>query len=60
MTVRGVAGDFVVKYKGGEGVTGTENGYFGVFIPDFDGERRPIYFVQNKTVNGFRRSLSSS
>ena len=28
MTVRGVAGDFVVKYKGDEGVTGTENGDF--------------------------------
>ena len=51
MRVRSVAGDFVVKYKGDEGVTGTENGDFGVFIPDFDGERR-------KTLNGFRRSLT--
>ena len=48
MTVRGVAGDFVVKYKGDEGVTGTENGDFGVFIPDFNGKRRPIYFVHKQ------------
>jgi len=48
MRVRSVAGDFVVKYKGDEGVTGTENGDFGVFIPDFDGERRPIYFVHKQ------------
>ena len=34
----------------GEGVTGTENGDFGVFIPDFDGERRPIYFVHKQNV----------
>ena len=50
MMVRGVAGDFVVKYKGDEGVTGTENGDFGVFIPDFDSERRPIYFVHKQNV----------
>ena len=48
MMVSGVAGDFVVKYKGDEGVTGTENGDFGVFIPDFDGKRRPIYFVHKQ------------
>ena len=48
MTVRGVAGDFVVKYKGDEGVTGTENGDLGEFIPDFDGERRPIYFMRKQ------------
>lgn len=48
MKVRGISGDFVVKYKGDEGVTGTENGDFGVFIPDFDGERRPIYFVHKQ------------
>ena len=48
MTVRGIAGDFVMKYKGDEGVTGTENGDFGVFIPDFNGERRPIYFVHKQ------------
>lgn len=39
---------FVVKYKGGEGVTGTENSDFGVFVPDFDGKRRPIYFVHKQ------------
>ena len=48
MTVRGVSGDFVVKYKGEEGVTGTENGDFGVFIPDFEGKQRPIYFVHRQ------------
>jgi len=48
MTVRGVSGDFVVKYKGEEGVTGTENGDFGVFVPDFDGKQRPIYFVHRQ------------
>ena len=48
MTVRGVAGYFVVKYKGDEGVTGTENDDFGVFIPDFNCERRPIYFVHKQ------------
>lgn len=45
MRVHGLDGDFVVKYKGDEGSTGTENGNFGVFIPDYDGYRRPIYFV---------------
>ena len=48
MRVRSVAGDFVVKYKGDGGVTGNENVDFGVFIPDFDGERRPIYFVHKQ------------
>ena len=48
MTVRGISGDFVVMYKGDEGVTDTENGDFGVLIPDFNGERRPIYFVHKQ------------
>ena len=48
MRVRSVAGDFVVKYKGDGVVTGTKNGDFGVFIPDFDGEWRPIYFVHKQ------------